>query len=151
MYYELRKNYIWNKEEMLKEIRDESILLEELIMRVSEKERKQLLVLVDEYDKLILDNIEKREEADRIRDELKGFYTTLKGLDEYIYSYNIGITYLVIKFLLVTGVSKFAKVSLFSGLNQLKDISLDVRYGNICGYTQEELEIYFKKYLQEWI
>ncbi len=69
-----------------------------------------------------------------------------KGL--YIYSYNIGITYLVIRFVLVAGVSKFAKVSLFSGLNQLKDISLDVRYGNICGYTQEELEIYFKKYLE---
>jgi hypothetical protein len=45
-------------------------------------------------------------------------------------------------------VSKFSKVSLFSGLNQLKDISLDVRYGNICGYTQEELEIYFKEYLE---
>jgi hypothetical protein len=45
-------------------------------------------------------------------------------------------------------VSKFLKVSLFSGLNQLKDISLDERYGNICGYTQEELEKYFKEYLE---
>jgi hypothetical protein len=45
-------------------------------------------------------------------------------------------------------VSKFAKVSLFSGLNQLKDISLNKEYGNICGYTQEELEIYFKEYLE---
>jgi Holliday junction resolvase-like predicted endonuclease len=49
---------------------------------------------------------------------------------------------------LITGVSKFSKVSLFSGLNQLKDISLDERYGNICGYTQEELEKYFKEYLE---
>jgi hypothetical protein len=136
MYYELRKNYIWNKLEMPKEIRDESILLEELIMRVSEKERKQLVVLVDEYDKPILDVIENAKEAEEVRMELKAFYAVLKDLDEYI------------RFVIITGVSKFSKVSLFSGLNQLKDISLDVRYGNICGYTQEELEFYFKEYLE---
>jgi len=68
---------------------------------------------------------------------LKAFYSVLKALDRYI------------RFVLVTGVSKFAKVSLFSGLNQLKDISLDKRYGNICGYTQEELEYYFKEYLKD--
>jgi hypothetical protein len=136
IYQELRKNYMWNKEEIPKEIRDESILLEELIMRVSEKEKKQVVVLVDEYDKPILDVIEDKKEAQEVRKELKGFYTTLKGLDRYI------------RFVLVTGMSKFAKVSLFSGLNQLKDISLDARYGNICGYTQEELENYFKEYLQ---
>jgi len=95
-----------------------------------------------------LDNIEKREEVEKIRELLKGFYTTLKGLDRYIYSYNIGITYLVIRFVLVTGVSKFAKVSLFSGLNHLEDISLNKEYGNICGYMQEKLEIYFKEYLE---
>jgi hypothetical protein len=136
MYQELRKNYMWNKEEMPKEIRDESILLEELIMRLSEKEKKQVVVLVDEYDKPILDVIEDKNEAEEVRKELKGFYSTLKGLDRYI------------RFVLITGVSKFSKVSLFSGLNQLKDISLDERYGNICGYTQEELEIYFKEYLE---
>jgi hypothetical protein len=134
--YEYNKEYTINRNLRL------------LIKGIYEITRKQVVILVDEYDKPILDNIEKREEADRIREELKGFYTTLKGLDEYIYSYNISITYLVIKFVLVTGVSKFAKVSLFSGLNQLKDISLDSRYGNICGYTQEELENYFKEYLE---
>jgi len=136
MYQELRKNYMWNKLEMSKEIRDESILLEELIMRINEKEKKQVVVLVDEYDKPILDVIEDKKEAEKVRKELKGFYSTLKGLDRYI------------RFVLITGVSKFSKVSLFSGLNQLKDISLDVRYGNICGYTQEELEFYFKEYLE---
>jgi len=119
-----------------------------LIQRMYEKSKKQVVILIDEYDKPILDNIEKREEVERIRETLKGFYTTLKGLDRYIYSYNIGITYLVIRFVLVTGVSKFAKVSLFSGLNHLEDISLNKEYGNICGYTQEELEIYFKEYLE---
>jgi hypothetical protein len=136
MYQELRKNYMWNKLEMPKEIRDESILLEELIMKVSEKEKKQVVVLVDEYDKPILDVIEDKKEAQEVRRELKAFYSVLKGLDRYI------------RFVLITGVSKFSKVSLFSGLNQLKDISLDERYGNICGYTQEELESYFKEYLE---
>jgi len=119
-----------------------------LIERIYEKSKKQVVILIDEYDKPILDNIEKREEVERIRELLKGFYTTLKGLDRYIYSYNIGITYLVIRFVIVTGVSKFSKVSLFSGLNQLEDISLNKKCGNICGYTQEELEIYFKEYLE---
>jgi hypothetical protein len=109
--------------------------LELLIERVNEVSKKQVVILIDEYDKPILDNIEKKEGVEMIREVLKGFYTTIKGLDEYI------------KFVLVTGVSKFAKVSLFSGLNQLKDISLNEIYGNICGYTQEELELYFKEYL----
>jgi len=107
-----------------------------LIEGIYEITKKQVVILIDEYDKPILDNIDRKEEVERIRETLKGFYTILKGLDRYI------------KFVLVTGVSKFAKVSLFSGLNQLKDISLDVRYANICGYTQEELEKYFKEYLE---
>jgi hypothetical protein len=121
--YEYNKEYTINRNVRL------------LIEGIYEITKKQVIILVDEYDKPILDNIEKREEADRIREVLKGFYTTLKGLDEYI------------EFVLITGVSKFSKVSLFSGLNQLKDISLDERYGNICGYTQEELKKYFKEYL----
>jgi hypothetical protein len=116
-----------------------------LIKRCYEYYNKKVVILI--YDKPILDNIENKQEVEKIREQLKGFYTTLKGLDEYIFTYNIGITYLVIKFVLITGVSKFAKVSLFSGLNQLKDISLSKEYGNICGYTQKELEFYFKQYL----
>jgi hypothetical protein len=108
-----------------------------LIKRIYEERKKQVVILIDEYDKPILDNIEKKEGVEIIREVLKGFYTTIKGLDEYI------------KFVLVTGVSKFAKVSLFSGLNQLEDISLNKEYGNICGYTQQELEIYFKDYLKD--
>jgi hypothetical protein len=122
--YEYNKEYTINRNLRL------------LIEGIYEISKKQVVILIDEYDKPILDNIEKRQEVERIREVLKGFYTTLKGLDEYI------------KFVLVTGVSKFAKVSLFSGLNQLEDISLSKEYGNICGYTQEELEIYFKEYLE---
>jgi len=123
--------YKYNKEYTIN--RNFELLLE----RIYEERKKQVVILIDEYDKPILDNIEKREKVGRIREVLKGFYTTLKGLDRYI------------KFVLVTGVSKFAKVSLFSGLNQLKDISLNEIYGNICGYTQQELEIYFKDYLKD--
>ncbi len=108
-----------------------------LVKRIYEERKKQVVILIDEYDKPILDNIENKKEVEKIREELKGFYSVLKGLDEYI------------KFVLVTGVSKFAKVSLFSGLNQLEDISLNKEYGNICGYTQQELEIYFKDYLKD--
>jgi len=107
-----------------------------LIEGIYEITKKQVVILIDEYDKPILDNIDRKEEVERIRETLKGFYTTLKGLDRYI------------KFVLVTGVSKFSKVSLFSGLNQLEDISLNKDFGNICGYTQQELEFYFKDYLQ---
>jgi len=108
-----------------------------LIEKIYELSKKQVVILIDEYDKPILDNIENKKEVEKIREELKGFYTILKGLDRYI------------RFFLITGVSKFAKVSLFSGLNQLKDISLDPKYGNICGYTQNELQYYFKDYLQD--
>ncbi len=107
-----------------------------LIEHISKETGKQVVILVDEYDKPILDVIDKKEEVEGIREILRGFYSVLKVLDEYI------------KFVMVSGVSKFAKVSLFSGLNQLKDISLDKRYANICGYTQNELENYFKEYLE---
>jgi hypothetical protein len=106
-----------------------------LIKKCYDYYKKQVVILVDEYDKIILDNIENRSEVEKIRDLLKNFYGVLKSLDKYI------------KFMLITGVSKFSKVSLFSGLNQLEDISLNKEYGNICGYTQNELEFYFKEYL----
>jgi hypothetical protein len=125
-----RYRYKYNKEYTIN--RNFELLIE----RIYEVSKKQIVILIDEYDKPILDNIEKREEVERIREILKGFYTTLKSLDMYI------------KFVLVTGVSKFSKVSLFSGLNQLEDISLNKDFGNICGYTQQELENFFKDYLQ---
>jgi hypothetical protein len=123
-------NYKYNKEYTI--TRNFSLL----IKKCYQQTKKKTIILVDEYDKVILDNIDKKGEVEKIRKLLKKFYEALKGLDEYI------------KFVLITGVSKFSKVSLFSGLNQLKDISLDERYGNICGYTQKELELYFKEYLE---
>ena len=123
------------KIEKEKEENHVGLMLLNLIIEISERYNKQVVVLIDEYDKSILDVIEEKKQAEEVRKTLKSFYSVLKGLDEYI------------KFVIVTGVSKFAKVSLFSGLNQLEDISLSKEYGDICGYTQEELEYYFKEYL----
>ncbi len=132
---ELRLNYERNEIKFENEVRHVGLLLKNLIIEIDKRYKKQVVVLIDEYDKPILDVIEERKEAEEVRKTLKSFYSVLKGLDRYI------------KFVLVTGVSKFAKVSLFSGLNQLEDISLSKEYGDICGYTQEELEYYFKEYL----
>jgi len=133
---ELEKNYLHNELDTSQKTEDEVELFEYLIINIYRKHKKKVVILIDEYDKPILDLIENIKEAEQVRKYLKAFYSVLKNLDEYI------------KFVLITGVTKFAKVSLFSGLNQLKDISLDPRYGNICGYTQNELELYFKDYLQ---
>jgi len=116
---------------------DISIYFNELIYETSSKYNQRVIILVDEYDKPILDNIEKIEIAKEIRDILKGFYSQIKDNDEFV------------KFCMLTGVSKFTKVSIFSGLNNLTDISLDRRYGDICGYTQNDLETTFKEHLED--
>ncbi|MEY4504856.1 MAG: hypothetical protein RL154_1153, partial [Pseudomonadota bacterium] len=110
--------------------------LERLIHKAYQKHNQRVVVLIDEYDKPILDNIENPEIAREIRDELKGFYSVIKGADEYL------------KFVFLTGVSKFSKVSLFSGLNNLNDITLDKSYSTICGYTQEDIETVFSEHLK---
>ncbi|MCK9476383.1 MAG: ATP-binding protein [Candidatus Muirbacterium halophilum] len=109
---------------------------EELIYQAYKKYNQRVVILIDEYDKPILDNIDNKEAAIRIRDELKGFYSVIKDSDEYL------------KFVFLTGVSKFSKVSLFSGLNNLNDITLDKNYSTICGYTQDELEENFRVHLK---
>jgi len=107
----------------------------ELVEKVSEKYDQKVVVLIDEYDKPILDRIKDRKLAIEIREVLKNFYGVLKPLDAYL------------KFVFITGVSKFSKVSLFSGLNQLNDITLDEKYATVCGYTQSEFERVFEERL----
>jgi len=108
---------------------------ENLIRQAYKKYNKKVVILVDEYDKPILDNIEDTEVARVMRDELKSFYSVIKGADEYL------------KFVFITGVSKFSQVSLFSGLNNIEDITLHHNYSTICGYTQSDLEDKFKDHL----
>ena len=113
------------------------LCFKELIYKVYRKCNKKVVILVDEYDKPILDNIDTIELSKFAREELKKIYSVIKGSDEYI------------KFVFLTGVSKFSKTSIFSGLNNLYDITLDKNYGNICGYTQEELESNFAEWLSD--
>ncbi len=102
-------------------------LLEELHRQSGQR----VAVLVDEYDKPILDALEAPDAARANRDYLRGLYSTIKFADAHI------------KFTLLTGVSKFSKMSLFSGLNNLRDITLDPRYSAICGYTEADLDTVF--------
>ena len=92
---------------------------------------RPVAVLVDEYDKPILDALGTPGVARANRDFLRGLYATIKDCDAHV------------RFTFLTGVSKFSKVSLFSGLNNLKDITLDPRYSAICGYTDGDLDTIF--------
>jgi len=108
-----------------------------VIARAAEKEVCGVVILIDEYDKPILQTLRDPELQAEHRAQLKAFYSVLKTQDRYI------------KFAFLTGVTKFGKVSVFSDLNNLTDISMDHRYVNICGTTEEELKSYFKEGISE--
>ena len=110
--------------------------LADLIAQAHQRTGQRAVVLIDEYDKPILDNIDNSADAIEMREGLKNLYSVLKGSDAHI------------KFVLMTGVSKFSKVSLFSGLNNLQDITLDERYSAICGYTDADIDTVFTPELQ---
>jgi Holliday junction resolvase-like predicted endonuclease len=129
--FEMKLKQIQKNLEINCESKDYANCFEELIQKAYEKYQKKVVVLIDEYDKPILDMIGDFETAKKHRDILRRFYTKLKDNDKYIH------------FVFLTGITKFSKASIFSGLNQIVDISLMRKYGNICGYTQEELESYF--------
>ena len=109
---------------------------EELVLRLAEAASQRVVVLIDEYDKPILDNLHNPEQARAMREGLRNFYSVIKSLDPHL------------KFVLLTGVSKFSKVSLFSGLNNLEDITLDPRVATLCGYTHAELVTAFAEHLE---
>ena len=88
---------------------------------------RNVVVLIDEYDKPLLEAIGKPELQEAMRDELRRFYSVLKSCDQYI------------RFAMLTGVTKFGRLSVFSGLNNLEDISFDSEYAAICGITEQEL------------
>ena len=102
-----------------------------LLAALHRKTGQRVAVLVDEYDKPILDALDLPEVARANRDFLRGVYSVIKDSDAHV------------RFVFLTGVSKFSKVSLFSGLNNLKDITLDPRYSAICGYTEADLDTVF--------
>ena len=108
-----------------------------LIARIYEKTGKPVVILVDEYDKPLLQSINNKELQDDFRATLKAFYSALKTQDRYI------------RFALLTGVTKFGKVSVFSDLNNLTDISMDESYDTLCGITEEEMHRYFEEGIQK--
>lgn len=102
----------------------------ELLRRASEQAGRRAVVLIDEYDKPILDALDTPQETVN-RELLKTFYSTFKSADASL------------QFVLLTGVTKFSQVSVFSGFNQPKDISMDPRFETLCGITQQEMEHHF--------
>ena len=108
-----------------------------IIERIYHKTGKPVVILVDEYDKPLLQSINNKELQDDFRATLKAFYSVLKTQDRYI------------RFALLTGVTKFGKVSVFSDLNNLTDISMDESYDTLCGITEEEMHRYFEESIQK--
>jgi hypothetical protein len=113
------------------------VQFKELIQQLHDRYGKVVL-LIDEYDKPIIDYLEKHtiEQAKVNREILRNFYSVIKGADEHL------------QLVFITGISKFAQVSIFSHLNNLHDISLTSQYATLTGYTQQELEYYFEEHLQ---
>ena len=103
---------------------------DDLVIKLHEKTGRKVVLLIDEYDKPILNNL-KKPVLGEIKEAMSAFYGMVKSLDEYL------------KFVFITGVSKFAKVSIFSGMNSLTDLTLHKRYATLCGITEQELEQYF--------
>ena len=104
-----------------------------LIRRACKKSGKKVVVLIDEYDKPLISTMNKLKLNEKIREILKGFYGVLKAEDAQL------------KFVFLTGVTKFSKVSVFSDLNQLTDISLNKQFAEICGISETELLQNFRK------
>ena len=118
-----------------KQSENPAVRLNNLIAEASEQSKKQVVILIDEYDKPILDALY-TEYEEQNRQELRNFYSPLKDCDKYI------------RFLFITGITKVSHVNIFSGLNQLNDISLNQDYAAICGISEYELDEYFEPEIQ---
>lgn len=108
------------------------------LVRALHKKFGSVAILIDEYDDPITQLLTKPDQAGEIRDVMQRFFKNIKSLEDYL------------NFVFITGVSAFSRAGLFSGINNLQMITLDPRYGNICGYTEHEIDDYFGVYLQAW-
>ncbi|MDM7462946.1 MAG: ATP-binding protein [Tepidimonas taiwanensis] len=122
---------------MLADAADSHLRFRALIQAAVARHGQRAVVLIDEYDKPILDNLGDKAVAAAMREGLRNLYSVLKDQDAHL------------RFVFLTGVSKFSKVSIFSGLNNLEDITLDARYSAICGYTEADLDTVFAPELEE--
>src|SRR3990167_981453 len=108
------------------------------VVRALHKQFGRVAILIDEYDSPILHTMHHPKQATEIRDGLQAVFRTIKGLSE------------LINFVFITGVTSFSKAGLFSGLNNLYIITLESKYGAVCGYTDEEIDQYLTPYLANW-
>jgi hypothetical protein len=106
-----------------------------LIRELAKKEKVALLI--DEYEKPILDHLQDKETAEAIRSLLRNFYIVMKESDQYL------------KFVFMTGITKFTKTGVFSALNNLRELTISGNYSTMFGYTEEELRAYFKEYIEK--
>ena len=110
------------------DIVDSNIRLANLIQRAYEQTGRQVVVLIDEYDAPLLDVVHEEKDLPVLRNVMRNFYSPLKGCDPYL------------RFVFLTGITKFSQLSIFSELNNIENISMDEAYAAICGITQEEME-----------
>jgi hypothetical protein len=108
------------------------------LLKALHASKGKVAIIIDEYDIPLLDTLGHPQIHSDIKDELRGFYKVLKECDQYI------------QFTFITGITKFAQVSLFSGMNQPEDISFNANYAALCGFTQNELEAYFEPEINEF-
>ena len=112
-----------------------SLRLKNLIAKVYEKTGKQVVILIDEYDAPLLDVLHEREQLPVLRQVMRNFYSPLKAADPYL------------KFVFLTGITKFSQLSIFSELNNLVNISMDTEFASICGFTEEEVRTQMADYV----
>ena len=130
---ELRKRAEYEDLDVLGDV--PSDIFKSMIEALHNKYNKKVVVLIDEYDKPILDRLSSIETAEANRDVLRGFYGILKSMDQHL------------RFTFITGITKFTKTSVFSGLNNLRDITMSREYANICGIGTEDLSRYFGEHI----
>ena len=114
-----------------------SDILRNLIANTAKKYNQKVVILLDEYDKPYTDFVNDTDMAEKVRLTLRNYYSQVKASDEHI------------RFIFITGISKFARFGVFSTLNNLTDISMMPEFAEICGYTEEEIIRYFPDYMKE--
>ena len=129
----------WENQYSVKTIAGDTLgnRFETVIKTACQQAGLQAVVLIDEYEKPILDVITNEALADDYRATLRGFYSALKSSDQFL------------KFVFITGVTKLGKMSIFSGLNNLRDISFSEQYADLCGISEDELKTHFEPYVQQ--
>ena len=120
------------------DLTDPNLRLTNLIQRAYELTGKQVVVLIDEYDAPLLDVAHEKTQLDDLRQIMRNFYSPLKACDKYL------------KFVFITGITKFSQLSIFSGLNNLKNISMNPEFAAVCGISEEEIETQMSDYLDNF-